>query len=146
MAVGADQYVAGLHVAVNQTIAVGEGERSGYVGGYFGGPVGLQWTIGPEDLSEAPSVDVLHDDEVRALLLAPVEDTHHIGMIQVGRRLGLASKPLHKIGISGEFVEQDLDSHRTIQKEIAREKDIGHTSPSDLSLELVPPVEDGGTL
>ena len=67
-------------------------------------------------------------------------------MVQVGRRLRFASKPLHKIEVSGKFVEQDLDSHGSVQEKIAREEDIGHTTPSNLPVEFVPPVEDGGTL
>ena len=40
------------------------------------------------------AVDVLHDDEVRVLALAPVVDRHDVGVGEVGCRLGFPTEPL----------------------------------------------------
>ena len=40
------------------------------------------------------TLDVLHDDEVGAVGLAPVEHRHDVGVLQVGGRLGLAAEAL----------------------------------------------------
>ena len=131
---------------MHQTVAVREGQRGSNVGSHLGGPIGRQGPVGAEDLRQAPPVHVLHDDEVGALLFAPVEDAHHVGMVQVGRCLSLPTKPLHEVGISGKFVEQDLDRHWSVQEEITRQVDVGHASPGNLPVEFVPPIEDGGAL
>ena len=48
-----DEDVAGLHVAVDDAVAVGEAEGGGDVGGDVGGPVGVERALGAEDLREA---------------------------------------------------------------------------------------------
>ena len=93
-----DEDVAGLHVAVDDAVAVGEAERGGDVRGDLGGAPGVQRALGADDLREAAALDVLHDDEVGAVLLAPVVDGHDVGVVEVGRGLGLTTEPLDEVG------------------------------------------------
>ena len=62
--------------------------------GDLGGALRVQRALAADDLREAAPVDVLHDDEVGARLLAPVVDADDVGVVEVGRRLGLAAEPL----------------------------------------------------
>src|SRR5690606_8511353 len=74
LALGGDEHVARLDVAVHDAVAVGEVEGGGDVGGDVGGTVGVQPPLGPQDLGQAAPPHVLHDDEVGALEGAPVVD------------------------------------------------------------------------
>ena len=53
LALRRDQHVAGLDVAVDDAVAVGEVEGAGDVGGDVGRPVGVQRALGPQDLGQA---------------------------------------------------------------------------------------------
>ena len=146
LAVAGDENVAGLDITVDEAVAVGEPEGGGDIGRYVGGPVGMERAVGADDLGQAPTLDVLHDDEVGALLLAPVVDADDVRVVQVGGRLGLPSESLHEAGIVGELVEEDLDGHRAIQEEVARQVDVGHAASGDLPVKFVPAVENGRPL
>ena len=83
-----DEHVARLDVAVHDPVAVGERERVGDLGG---DPRGLDGGMRPSARmmsAQRPALDVLHDDEVRAVLLAPVVDTDDVGVVQRRRRSG----------------------------------------------------------
>ena len=122
---------------------MGEGQGCGDVGGNVGGPIRVDAAFGPQHLGEAPTLDVLHHDEVGALLLTPVVDADDVGVVQVRRRLRLTTKALHEAGITGELVEQDLDGDRSVEQQVARQVDVGHAAPGDLAMKFVPFVEDG---
>ena len=103
--VGGHEDVAGLDIAVDEPVAVCKSEGCRNVGGDLCGTVGMQRPLGTEDLGEAATLDVLHDDEVGALLLAPVVDAHDVGVVEVGGRLRLAAEPFHEVRVVGELVE-----------------------------------------
>src|SRR5208283_2916847 len=84
-----DQDVARLHVAVYHAPAMGEVERVCDVSAYRGGPL----------RRKRLAVDVLHDDEVRVLALAPVVDRNDVGMGEVCCCLGFPAEPLDERGI-----------------------------------------------
>ena len=75
-----DQDVAGLDVAVDHAAAVGEVQGAGHVradGGRPGRRSRAPWRM---QRGQGLPVDVLHDDEVRVLALAPVVDRHDVGV------------------------------------------------------------------
>ena len=121
-----DQDVARLDVAVHHPVAVGEAERGGHVCGDLRRPPGVQRTLGAHDLRQAAALHVLHDDEVGARLLAPVVDGHHVGVVEVGGRLGLAAEPLHEGRVLGVLGEEHLDRHGSVQQQVAGQVDVGH--------------------
>src|SRR5579863_9323308 len=88
-----DQDVARLHVAVYHAPAMGEVERVGDVGANRGGPVRRKRPLADES-GKSLAVDVLHDDEVRVLALAPVVDRNDVGVREVGCCLGFPAEPL----------------------------------------------------
>ena len=145
LAVRRYQHVPRLDVTVNQAVAVGESQGGRDVGRDVGRPIRMDATLGAEHLGQTPALHVLHHDEVGALLLTPVVHADDVGMVEVGRRLGLPTEALHEAGIARELIEQDLDRHRTIQQQVARQIHVGHTAAGDLPVELVPLVKDGGT-
>ena len=143
LSVAGDQHVARLHVAVDDTTAVGDAECGRDVARDFGGAIRVERTLCADEIGQAATVDEFHDDEVRVVLLAPVEDADDVRVIQVGRGLRLPPEALDERGVGGEVGEQDLDRHRPIEQAITSEEDIGHPTAREASLELVPAVEDG---
>ena len=123
-----DEHVAGLHVAVHDAVAVGEPERGGDVGADVGGPVGVQRALGAEDLRQAAPVDVLHDDEVGAVRLAPVVDADDVGVVEVGGGRGLPAEALDEGRVRGELGEQHLDGDGPVEQLVAGQEDLGHAA------------------
>ena len=143
---GEMRMLPGLDVAVHHAVAVGEAEGGGDVGGDLGRPAGVQRAVGADDLREAAALDVLHDDEVGAALLAPVVDGHDVGVVQVGRGLGLAAEALDERRVLGVLGEQHLDRHRPVEQQVAGQVDVGHAAAGQLAMQLVAIVEDGRAL
>ena len=139
-----DEDVAGLHVAVHDAVAVGEAEGGGDVGADVGGAVGVQRALGAEDLRQGAPVDVLHDDEVGAVGLAPVVDADDVGVVEVGGRRGLPPEALHEGGVGGELGEQDLHGDGPVEQLVAGEEHLGHAAAAEPAVQLVAAVEDGG--
>ena len=141
-AVGGDEHVAGLDVAVHDAVAVGEAEGGGDVGGDLRGAVGMHPAVVPQDLGQGVTLHVLHDDEVRAVGLAPVEHRHDVGVLQVGGRLGLAAEALDESCVGGQRREQHLDRHRPVEHLVACQVDLGHAAAPEPPVQLVAPVEN----
>ena len=141
---GGDEHVAGLHVAVDDAVAVGEAEGGGHVGADVGDPVGVERALGAEDLRQGAAVDVLHDDEVGAVRLAPVVDADDVGVVEVGGGRGLAPEPLDERRVGGELREQHLHGDGPVEQLVAGEEHLGHAAAPEASVQLVATVEDGG--
>src|SRR5438094_714267 len=94
LAGSADEDVAGLHVPVDHPVLVGEREGGGDVGADLSRPPRRDRAVLADDLAQSAPLDVLHDDEVRALLLAPVIGGDDVGVVQVGRGARLAPEAL----------------------------------------------------
>ena len=102
---------------------------------------GCSGPFGPQDVGQAAALDVLHHDEVRALLLAPVVDRHDVRVVQVGGALRLTAEPLDEARIGGELREQHLDGDGAVEQLIAGEEDVGHAAARDAAVQLVATVE-----
>ena len=103
-----------------------------------------QWALGTDDLRQAASLDVLHDDEVRAELLAPVVDGDDVAVGEPGRRLCLAPEPLDEGGVTRVLGEQDLHGHWPVQQGVGGEVDVGHPATRQPALQLVAATEHRG--
>ena len=77
---------------------------------------------------EGPAVDVLHDDEVRAVVLAPVEHRDDVGVGQVGGRLSLPAEPLDEGLVDGELGEEHLEGDRPIELAVDGPVDLRHAA------------------
>ncbi len=68
-----------------------------------------------DDGVEAQAGDELHDVVRRAILLADAEDRHDVGVVQPGRRPGLALEADELLGVADHGARQDLQGHVAAQ-------------------------------
>ena len=90
LALGRDQDVRGLHVAVHDAGLVRGGQRVGGLAQQRCGLVGGEGPVLPHQLGERAPLDVLHDQPVLVALLDQVEDRDHVGVVEPGGQAGLA--------------------------------------------------------
>ncbi len=137
-----DHDVAGLDVAVDRAVAMGEAQSNSDLVGYLGRPLTRNRGLSGDDISQRLAFHILHDNEVRAVVLAPVVDRDHVGVIQIGGGLSLPPEPSHKSGLSGVLREQHFDRHRAIQKLILGQEHIGHAPAGNSTMQFVASIED----
>ena len=143
LTVAGDQHVARFDVAMDDATAMREPERRRNIDCDLGRTIGVEHTLRADEIGQAATVDELHNDEVRVVLLTPIEDAHDVGVIQIGRCLRFAAEPLHKGGVCGEVGKEHFDGDGPVEQTVASEEDIGHTTARQASLKFVPAVEDG---
>ena len=80
LAVGTDQDVGGLDVAVHDAAGVGAAERGGNLVGDLGGLYRIDVAVGAQDVGKRSPLHVLHRHEVRVGVLAPVVDGDDVWM------------------------------------------------------------------
>ena len=90
-----------------------------------------------QDGRQRPAVNELHDDEVGAVVLAPVEDRHDVRVRQVGGRLRLPAEPLDEGAVDGELGEEHLEGDRPVELEVHGPVHLGHAAAGDQMRELV---------
>ena len=84
-----------------------------------------------ENGGERPPVDEFHDDEVRALVLAPVEDRHDVRVGEVGGGLGLPPEALDEVPVDRELGEEHLERDRTIEQAVVGPVHLRHAPAGD---------------
>ena len=77
------------------------------------------------------ALEVLHDDERAAVLLADIEQRADVRMTQRGDRARFGLKSTSKVGPVGQITRQELDGHRPIQPRIARLVHLAHPARAD---------------
>jgi len=82
--------VAGLDVAVDDALVVGRLERVEHVNTDASCVLGLEWSLRPDRFRERGSLDELHDDVGRALLIDDVEDRDDVRVAELGGGARLA--------------------------------------------------------
>ncbi len=110
-----EQHVAGLHVAVHHAVAVRERERRRDLGGDLRGLARVDGRLGADEVAQRSALDVLHDDEVRAVFLAPVVDRDDVGMVEVRGGLRLAPEALDERRLARVLGEQRLERDRPVR-------------------------------
>ena len=146
LALRREQHVPRLDVAVHDAVAVREVESGGDLGADPRRVHRREPALGPEEVAERLALDVLHDDEVRAVVLAVVVDADDVGVVEHRRVLRLTAEPLDEARIARELGEQHLDRDESIELLIASEEDIRHATARDRPFDRVSVREDVGDL
>ena len=132
---GVDQHVARLEVAVDQAGGVGGGQPAAG-GDEQRDDVGGRQGVAGQVLAEGGALDELHGQEHPAVDLAGVVDRDHVGVGQLGQRLGLADQPRRRVG-GAIGRRQHLDRHPAIELRIVRGVHLAHPAGAHLALDLV---------
>ena len=83
------------------------------------------------------AVDMLHDDEVQAVVAADVVKHHDVGMVEARGHPRFALKTLAASRFDGPFGRQNLDRHHAIQPGVARTVDFAHATAANHGLDFV---------
>ena len=78
------------------------------------------------------AIQKFHGDEGIAGVFADVVNSADIGMIKCGRRLSLALKAVQGLGIAGDFIRKELQSHEPVQPRVFRFVDDAHPATTEL--------------
>ena len=100
LALGVDDDVLRLQVAVDDAVAVGEAGGLQHLADHVTACSGVSPRV--DQLLQRRPFDVLHGDVVGALELAAVEDGDDVRVLQAGRRLRLAAEALDELAVLGE--------------------------------------------
>ena len=138
----ADDDVVRLDVAVDDPVAVREGERAQDLARVLDRDRDRRRPVADEQLLQRPPVEVLHRDVVGALRLAAVEDRDDVRVVEARRALRLAAEALDELLVGGVPLVQQLQRDLPAELLVLGEVDVGHPARAELALDHVAPVED----
>ena len=141
VAVGLDHDVLRLDVAVDDVEAVGHGQRLANLAADFGDLALVDGAALLDGGFQVGTADVLHDDVVRAVVLAPVVHVDDVGALQVGGACGFLFEALREVFICGVLREHHLDRYQAPQDVVLRAVHLGHAADADALGNLVSVVE-----
>jgi hypothetical protein len=112
------------------------GERIGDLEGVLNGPLDGKRPF-PEMLGERLSFEVLHHQEIGAVLMADVVEGADVRMLKRGDGARLALEPLSEIGIGGERRGEDLDGDEAIEPDVPRLVHLAHAAGSQRAQDFI---------
>jgi len=117
-------------------------QRVGDLGRDAGRLHGRHRSLSAKDVTQGVPLHVLHDDEVRPGLLAPVVDPDDVGVVQGRRVLRLSTEALDEAWVLGKLGEQHLDCDRPVEHLVVGEEHLG---PSRRGRSALRPRSDSRT-
>ena len=142
-AVGIEQDVLRLDVAVEDAVPVRGAEGGGDVAAQPDGGVGVEPAALGDPHLEIRAADVLHHDEAPRPLFEKIEDRDDVRVGEPADRLYLAAHPLAgHLGGRGRRDEQ-LEGDVGVERPVAREVDDRVAAAADLADDLVAALEQG---
>jgi hypothetical protein len=140
-AVPSDHHVVGLHVAVNDALRVGGGERLGQGGAERRRLLGRKGTTPPDRHLQVLAVHELGDEEEPAGALSPVADLEHRGVADPGQDLDLALEAADPVGVVPLHGAQDLERQRLAGREVGHAEHLAHAAAAEEGIDAVPACE-----
>jgi hypothetical protein len=137
-----DEDVVRLDVSVDDPVSVCVAERGEHLSRVRDGDGDRAGPARRDQLLQRPSLDVLHDDEVRALGLAAVVDRDDVRMGETGGVRRLAAKALDELDVVRVALVEHLDRDLASELLVLGEPDVRHATRAELSLEPVTARED----
>ena len=140
-AVGIEQDVLRLDVAVEDAAPVRRRERPGHVATQAHGRVRVERPALAHPDLQVGAADVLHDDEAPRPFFEEVEHRDDVGVGEAAHRLDLAPHPLARhVGRRGRR-HQQLERDLGVELAVAGEVDDRVAAPTELAADLVAPTE-----
>ena len=123
-------HVARLQIAVDDAVAVRAIERVGDLGRVADDLVGRQRPA-RQPRGQRLALEVLHDQEGDAVLLADVVEHADVRVVQRPDDAGFAVEALAELRVGGELRRQDLDRDLAIEAGVDGAVDLPHASGGD---------------
>ena len=143
-AVGGDEEVRGLDVAVDDAGGVRHAEGLGRLGEQVAGRLGVEGGTGPQERRERLALDELHHEVGARGRRAVVEragavvvDRRDPRVLQRGRVPGLGLEALAEQRVVGVLGLEHLHRDRAVEHGVARGPDLAHPAGGDAGLEDV---------
>jgi hypothetical protein len=95
-----------------------------------------------EQAPEAAAPEVLHDDPGDLVVVAPVVDGHHVGVVERRRGLGLGPEAAQEDLVVGQRLVEHLHRHLALEPHVVGHEDLRRRAPPDRGQQAVPPAED----
>jgi hypothetical protein len=134
-AVPGQQHVVGLHVAVDQPLAVGVRQRLQHAEGQGDRLLQRERSLPGQPGTDGLAVHQLHDEVRLPGVLAGVVHRDHVRVPETGRRPRLAQEPLAGRGIGRH--RQELHRDLAVEHPVVGRDDAGHAAGTELAAELV---------
>src|SRR5205809_144224 len=141
-AVVVEHDVGRLHVAVHHTALMGVSQGAGR---FPENPLDLRHgkrLLLVEQILERGARDVLHDEVVEPALALDAIDGNDVGVIELGRGLGLLLEAAHHLVVLSDVGRQHLDRDLALERQIMRQEDLAHPSLTQQALEPVLALDD----
>ena len=132
-AFGVDDDVVRLDVAVDDAVAVGVTQRCEDLACVGDRDRHRAEAARADQLLERAPLDVLHDDVVGAVGLAPVEDRDDVRVRKAGRMGRLATEALDELLVVRVVRVEHLDRDPASELLILGEVDVGHAATAELA-------------
>ena len=142
LAIGGYEDVAGLHVAVDHTMAMRVTEGFRDIGCNCRRSRRRQWRLGADDRGQRLAVHVLHDDVISTVGFAPVKDRDDVRVRQVRGGLCLPPETLDERVVRRQLREEHLQGDRAIEQQVMGQIDLSRPTTCDLAAQLVAAVVD----
>ena len=142
VALGVDEHVVRLDVAVDDAVAVREAKRREDLARVVDRDGHRRGPAREDQLLQRAAVEVLHRDVVRALGLAAVVDRDDVRVRQAGGVLRLAAEALDELLVARVTVVEDLDRDVPAELLVLGEVHVGHPAGAELPHDPVAPVEE----
>ena len=94
--------------------------------------------------AERLAVEVLHDEELEAVLLPDVVERADVRMVEPRDGAGLALEALAPIGLRRRVRRQDLDRDRAADAGVDRAVDVAHAPTAEQDADFVRPQSGAG--
>ena len=140
-ALGVDQHVLRLDVAVHDVVRVGAAERARDLDRVGDRLVHRQPAHAADPLLERLALDVLEHDVRTAFVLAGVDHADDVRVRELGDGARLAAEALELVGVRRDLAVHELDRHAPLERLVERQVDRGHAAGADLGIQPVSPAQ-----
>ena len=142
-ALGVDQDVLRLDVAVDQPLGVRRGRARGRPRSRRRPPRRSAGAQPVDPLLQRLALDVLEDDVGVAAVLAGVDHRDHVRVGELGDRPSLAAEALDLVRLVGHLAVHHLHRDPALKRLVARQVHRRHAAAAELRLEAVAPRQHG---
>ena len=144
-ALGRDEEVAGLDIAVNKPCRMGSLKCGRSLRDHVENAIGIEDSFAFKNGTERFARDEFHDEVGAALFLAVVEDVGDAFVVDEGSMTCFSTEPLKEPGVAKILILEDLNRDRTTDNEVCGFPHLAHSADRYATGQLVSATESEST-